>query len=198
MPTSRALKRRLASEDGFTLFELLIAMAVTAIGLMALVSSFDHSRELVSSAEKTEVASHQAEKAMERVLAMPYAQVAHVTAPTRSTDPKHPAFYVSTSGISYLWDQGATGPRSDDFEVDGVNGQISNVSNWADSASRLTGKIHTFVTRTGDLCTTATICPAGDQRGKRVTIAVTVDGPRPLGKPVLISSLMINPTATGG
>jgi prepilin-type N-terminal cleavage/methylation domain-containing protein len=197
MPTSRRLKRRLANEDGFTLFELLIAMAVTAIGLMALVSSFDHSRDLVGVAEKTEVASHQAERAMERVLAMPYAQVAHTTAPTRNSDPKHPAFYVNVGGTSYQWDQGATGPRWDDFEVDQVNGQISNVTNWQDSTSRLTGKTYTFVTRTGDLCS-ATACPTGDQRGKRVTIAVTVDGPRPLGRPVLISSVMINPAQTGG
>ena len=197
MPTSRRRMRRLANEDGFTLFELLIAMAVTAVGLMALVSSFDHSRELVSVAEKTEVASHQAERAMERVLAMPYARVAHTTAPAHDPDTKSPAKYVAVSGGSYQWDQGATGPRSDNLEVDAVNGQIANVSNWQDSASRLTGKTYTFVTRTGDLCS-ETICPAGDQRGKRVTIAVTVDGPRPLGKPVLISSVMINPAATGG
>jgi prepilin-type N-terminal cleavage/methylation domain-containing protein len=195
MPTSRRRTRRLANEDGFTLFELLIAMAVTAVGLMALVSSFDHSRELVSVAEKTEVASHQAERAMERVLALPYAQVAHTTAPTNSTDPKNPAFYVT--GSSYQWDQGATGPRSDNLEVDNVNGQISNVTNWQDSASRLTGKTYTFVTRTEDLCS-ATGCPAGDQRGKRVTVAVTVDGPRPLSRPVLISSVMIDPATTGG
>jgi prepilin-type N-terminal cleavage/methylation domain-containing protein len=195
MPTSRRRMRRLANEDGFTLFELLIAMAVTAVGLMALVSSFDHSRELVSVAEKTEVASHQAQRAMERVLAMPYAQVAHSVAPTNNPDPKHPANYVT--GSSYQWDQGATGPRSDNLEVDNVNGQISNVTDWQDSASRLTGKTYTFVTRTEDLCS-ATGCPAGDQRGKRVTIAVTVNGPRPLSRPVLISSVMINPATTGG
>jgi prepilin-type N-terminal cleavage/methylation domain-containing protein len=204
MPISRRLKRRLANEDGFTLFELLIAMAVTAVGLMALVSSFDHSRDLVGVAEKTEVASHQAERAMERVLAMPYAQVAHAAAPAHNPDTKHPAYYVTGNpGTSYRWDQGATGPRSDNLEVDNVNGQISNVSNWQDSASRLTGKTYTFVTRTGDLCATytppgGTAACTGDERGKRVTIAVTVDGPRPLGRPVLISSVMINPAQTGG
>jgi prepilin-type N-terminal cleavage/methylation domain-containing protein len=194
MPTDRVRTRRLAKEDGFTLFELLIAMAVTAIGLMALVSSFDHSRELVSVAEKTEVASHQAERAMEQVLATPYAQVAHVTAPVHSDDTTNPAFYVT--GSSYQWDQGATGPQSDNLEV-AANGLITNVANWQDSASRLTGKTYTFVTRTGDLCS-ASGCPTGDQRGKRVTVAVTVEGPRPLNKPVLISSLMIDPAATGG
>ena len=194
MRTRRKRTRRLASEDGFTLFELLIAMSLTALGLMALVSSFDHSRELVSVAEKTEVASHQAERAMEQVLATPYAQVAHVTAPVHSDDTTNPAFYVT--GSSYQWDQGATGPQSDNLEV-AANGLITNVANWQDSASRLTGKTYTFVTRTGDLCS-ASGCPTGDQRGKRVTVAVTVEGPRPLNKPVLISSLMIDPAATGG
>lgn len=204
MPTSRARKRRLADEDGFTLFELLIAMAVTAVGLMALVSSFDHSRDLVSVAEKTEVASHQAQRAMERVLAMPYAQVAHSVAPTHDPDTKNPAFYVPVSGGSYQWDQGTTGPRSDDLEVDAVNGQIANISNWQDSASRLTGRTYIFVTRTGDLCPTytppagGTSACTGTERGKRVTVAVTVDGPRPLSRPVLTSSVMINPATTGG
>jgi prepilin-type N-terminal cleavage/methylation domain-containing protein len=195
MPTSR--RRRLASEDGFTLFELLIAMAVTAVGLMALVSTFDHSRDLVGVAEKTEVASHQAQRAMERVLAMPYAQVAHVTgaAPVNNPSSAHPAFYVT--GTSYQWDQGATGPQSDTLET-AANGLITNEAPWEDSASRLSGKTYTFVTRTADLCTNATFCPAGEQRGKRVTIAVTVDGPRPLKKPVLISTVMTNPAQTGG
>jgi prepilin-type N-terminal cleavage/methylation domain-containing protein len=195
MPTSRRRMRRLANEDGFTLFELLIAMAITAVGLMALVSSFDHSRDLVSVAEKTEVASHQAQRAMERALATPYAQVAHVTAPVHDNDATNPAFYVT--GSSYQWDQGASGPQSDTLET-AASGLVTNVSNWEDSASRLSGKTYTFVTRTADLCTNATFCPAGEQRGKRVTIAVTVDGPRPLRRPVLISTVMTNPAQTGG
>lgn len=192
----RALARRTAREDGFTLLELLVAMTVTAVGLIALVSSFDHSRDLVSLAEKTEVASHQAERQMERVLALPYAQVAHRIAPTHSTDADSPAFYVS--GGNYQWDQGSTGPQSETLEVDAVNGStLLDMTPWEDSESRLDGEIHTFVTQTGDLCTAAT-CPAGSQTGKRVTVAVTVDGPRPLRRPVLISSVMINPSSTGG
>src|ERR671914_2748860 len=104
MPTSRARMRRLANEDGFTLFELLIAMAITAVGLMALVSSFDHSRELVSVAEKTEVASHQAERKIEQILALEYSTVAHASPPADSADPDSPASFVD--GNSYQWDQG--------------------------------------------------------------------------------------------
>jgi prepilin-type N-terminal cleavage/methylation domain-containing protein len=187
---------RLSREDGFTMFELLIAMAVTAVGLMALVSTFDHSRDLVSRAEKVEVATHQAERQMERVLALNYAQIAHPALPTSSTDPSNPAFYVS--GSTYRWDQGATGPQTGTLVVDAANGSTElNVRDWVDSESRLQGEVHTYVTETGDLCTVS-VCPAGTQTGRRVTVAVTVEGPKPLRKPVLISSMKINPAATGG
>jgi prepilin-type N-terminal cleavage/methylation domain-containing protein len=192
------IRFRLSREDGFTMFELLIAMAVTAVGLMALVSTFDHSRDLVSNAEKIEVATHQAERQMERVMSLSYAQIAHRTLPASSTDSSNPAFYVS--GTTYRWDQGATGPQTGTLVVDAANGSTEvDVRDWVDSESRLEGEVHTYVTQTGDLCpATVTGCPTGTQAGRRVTVAVTVEGPRPLRGPVLISSLKINPAATGG
>jgi prepilin-type N-terminal cleavage/methylation domain-containing protein len=184
--------QRLREEDGFTLFELLIAMAVTAVGLMALVSSFDHSRDLVSNAEKTEVAAHQAERQIERVLSLPYAEVAHRTAPTHLADTSNPRFYVATSGGSYQWDQGATGPQSGTLVVDNTNGStLIDAQDWVDSESRLEGEVHSFVTWQDAACQAAG-CP------KRVTVAVTVEGPRPLRRPVLISTIKIDPADTGG
>jgi prepilin-type N-terminal cleavage/methylation domain-containing protein len=184
--------RRLGQEEGFTLFELLIAMAVTAIGLMALVSSFDHSRDLVSNAEKTEVASHQAERQMELVLSLPYSEVAHRTAPTHSTDTSNPRFYVASGGGTYQWDQGSTGPQSGTLVTDATNGStMIDARDWVDSESRLEGEVHTFVTWRDAACQAAG-CP------KRVTVAVTVEGPRPLRAPVLISTIKIDPAETGG
>jgi prepilin-type N-terminal cleavage/methylation domain-containing protein len=188
--------RGLAGEDGFTLFELLMAMAVTAVGLMALVSGFDHSRDLVDDAEKTEVAAHQAERQMERVLSLPYAQIAHRTLPVHSDDTTDPAHYVHAG--TYRWDQGPTGPQTGTLVVDATNGStLIDAQDWVDSESRLEGEIHTFVTQTGDLCTTS-VCPTGTQTGRRVTVAVTVEGTRPLRKPVLISSIKIDPARIGG
>jgi prepilin-type N-terminal cleavage/methylation domain-containing protein len=181
-----------AGEDGFTLVELLMAITVTAVGLMALVTGFDHSRELVSVAEKTEVASHRAERQLERILAMPYASVAHPSTPAGSTDSASPAFYVN--GGTYRWDQGSTVPPSETLAVDAVNGSETlsaplNPSTWTDSETRLSGEVHSFVTWTGAFCTTAD----RSRCAKRVTVAVTVGGPRPLGRPVLISTVMTNP-----
>jgi prepilin-type N-terminal cleavage/methylation domain-containing protein len=181
----------LAREDGFTLFELLMAMTVLAVGLMALVSSFDHSRDLVSVAEKTEVASHRAERELERILSVPYLSVAHPSTPASSPNSASPAFYVN--GGNYQYDQGPTGPQSETLAVVGGSSISASSSTWNDSESRLTGQIQSFVTWTGDYCTAAdrTRC------AKRVTVAVTVGGPRPLRRPVLISTIMTSPAGTG-
>jgi len=186
-----AARGDLGRDDGFTLIELMVAIMVLAVGLIALVTSFDHSRDLVSVAEKTEVASHRAEQELERVLSQPYANVAHATTPASSDDSADPAFYVS--GSSYQYDQGSSGPQSETLAVDTGGSIPTTATTWTDSETRLTGQIQSFITWTGDYCTTAdrTRC------AKRVTVAVTVGGPRPLRKPVLISTVMTSPVGDG-
>ena len=185
------MPRALAREDGFTMLELLVAITVLAAGLIALVTSFDHSRDLVSVAEKTEVASHRAERELERILSLPYANVAHPSSPASSLNSGDPAFYVS--GTNYQYDQGSTGPQSETLAVVGGGSIDASSSTWTDSEARLTGQIQSFITWTGEYCTAAdrTRC------AKRVTVAVTVGGDRPLGRPVLISTVMTSPVGTG-
>jgi prepilin-type N-terminal cleavage/methylation domain-containing protein len=186
-----AARPALDAEDGFSMFELLMAITVLAVGLVALVSSFDHSRNLVSVAEKTEVASHRAERELERILATSYASVAHPSTPASAPDQTSPAFYVSSG--NYQYDQGSTGPQSETLAVDASGTISASPSTWTDSESRLTGQVQSFVTWTGDYCTPTdrALC------AKRVTVAVTVGGPDPLRRPVLISSIMTNPAGTG-
>jgi prepilin-type N-terminal cleavage/methylation domain-containing protein len=183
--------RALAGEEGFTLFELLMAITVLAVGLIALVTSFDHSRDLVSVAEKTEVASHRAERELERILSLPYAGAAHASTPASSLNSADPAFYVS--GTNYQYDQGSTGPQWETLAVAGGGSMSATPNTWTDSEARLTGQIQSFITWTGEYCT-----PADRTRcAKRVTVAVTVGGTRPLRRPVLISTVMANPVGTG-
>jgi prepilin-type N-terminal cleavage/methylation domain-containing protein len=191
----RWLLRRLAAESGFTMVELLMAMVLVAVALGALVSTLETSRRLVTVAEKQETAVHQAERELERILALPYTAVALSSAPgAPSGDPDDPRTFV-TAGTPprYQWDQDAT-PRSDDLVIDTAAGTLAPMTAWNDGQSRLSGHVHRFVTWTGDQCTS---CP-GVQDARRVTVVVTVDAPG--GGPersVLIDSLKIDPTTTG-
>src|ERR671916_306065 len=170
------LRAALAREDGFTMVELLMAIMVLAVGMVALISSFDHSRDLVSVAEKTEVASHRAQRELERIVSMPYPSVAHPSSPGSSPSSADPAFYVS--GTGYQYDQGSTGPQSETLAVVPGGSIGASPGSWTDSETRLTGRIQSFITWTGAYCTTdRTRC------AKRVTVAVTVDGDRPPRRP---------------
>ena len=192
--------RGLAAEDGFTLIELMIASLIMVVGLLALVSGLDHSRELVTRSEKVEVATHQAERAVERILAMRYDQVALTTAPSDSESQADPRFWVS--GSTYQWDHSSSGTAAFETlcvtrcpaEAAGATGTIVGAEEWEDPGSRLHGWIHRFVTEVPDLCP-ATGCP-GNQPAKRVTVGVTVDGNDPLDRPVVISTLMVDPADT--
>jgi prepilin-type N-terminal cleavage/methylation domain-containing protein len=196
--TRIAARGELAREDGFTLIELMVAIMVLAVGLVALVTSFDHSRDLVSVAEKTEVASHRAERELERILSLSYASVAHPSTPASSLNSADPAFYVD--GTSYRYDQDSSPLPPETLAAPATGASATNPpandplrapQTWNDSESRLTGRIQSFITWTGtdDYCTDAD----RSRCAKRVTVAATVDGPRPLRGPVLISTVMTSP-----
>lgn len=169
------------------MIELLVASLVLVVGVFALVGAFDSSRNLVTTSEMNQVASHEAEADLEKVLAMQFGAVGLEggSPPAPSTVPTNPDYYVS--GSSYQWDQGSTGPHSDPLVL---NGQLAHTQTWNDGQSRLSGTIYRYVTSISDPC-----C-AGSNYAKRVTIAVTITGGRGLYKPVLTASIVIDPNAT--
>src|SRR2546426_6869104 len=123
----RSLRR---DEGGFTLLEVMVAALILAIGILAVVGVFDSSRRLTTISEENEVVAHRAELELERIQAMPFSGVALTSTPAHSTDASDPDFYVSGSPASYRWDQGQSGPKTDQLVVDGTNGQITHLSTW--------------------------------------------------------------------
>src|SRR5437868_2357123 len=103
----RLWKRLRRSEEGMTLIELLVAAVLIAVGVLALFSVLDGSRHLVTTSEKNDVAAHQGETEIERILSLDYGTVALTSAPTHSATSTDPDFYVQASG-AYQWDQSAT------------------------------------------------------------------------------------------
>jgi type II secretory pathway pseudopilin PulG len=175
----RAPGQRLSRDDGFTLVEILMAMLITSVGIIAVVSVLDHSRNLTTQTEKNEVASHRAEREIESASSLPFGEIGLVSLPVHSASQSSPDYYVS--GANYRWDQSG-GAAAEPLKP---GGSIQTTSTWADPVSRFSGEIHRYVTDVG-----------GDDNVRRVTVAVTVNGPG-LTKPVLISTLATNPKPHG-
>jgi len=172
-------------EDGFTLVETLFAAGLCLVAIMAVISTLDYSRKLVSHSERRELAVHQAEQELERVLALPFDSVALNSTPVHSTDENDPAFYYDAG--RYQWDQGPTGPRSDAVVVNATTGALNKTTQWDDGRGRTAGWVHRYVTEAPDPC-----CPTEPKQPRRVTVAVTVtdtsaDTPR---KPILVSTIV--------
>jgi prepilin-type N-terminal cleavage/methylation domain-containing protein len=187
---SRRLRRisRVGSDQrGFTLIELLIAALIVVIGLMAMMATLDSSRTLVSTAERNEAATHEAEQEMERLFAMPYAELGTATAPGTSTDETHPRYWVQT-GNKYRWNQSSA--SEDENLVFGGSYTMTPNANWTDGEGRLSGEVWRFVTDVYDPNVVQT--PTDGADAKRITVAVTIDGDDAPTKPIILSSIVFD------
>jgi type II secretory pathway pseudopilin PulG len=198
----RALRGRLRSsigaEDGFTIFEVLMAIVVLAVGTLAMVSTFDSSRSLTTSAEQRDVQAGIAERELERVTSLAYEKVALASTPGSSSDDSNPNYYVVSGGCAgssgspcYQWDY-SSGGSSEPLAIDGTDGDSTpNPQSWTAPApgggTHLSGQIYRYVTSVDDPNCTSGSCPDGDDY-KRVTVAVTMD--KVQKKPYVVSSLV--------
>jgi prepilin-type N-terminal cleavage/methylation domain-containing protein len=174
-------------EEGFTLIEILIAVMLLTVAIMAVLSVLDSSRSLVSVSEKNQTASHRAEQELERVAALPYSQIALASAPTSSLDPSSPNYYVGP-GNTYQWDP------SDSTKVENLRiaaGGVPPSTNWNDSQSRISGTTFDYVT---DFYDPKLVSSPDQPDGRRITVAVTVNG-KGLKKPVRTSTLVMDPSS---
>lgn len=189
---------RARSQAGFTTIELLLAVLIGSAGVIALVGTFDVSQRVTNYAEMKEAASHVAEQKMEELRAVDYAELALDGTPAASADPESPAYYVGGTGTTYRWNQAsnADADHTEPLVVDAVAGTVpATVEAWNDG--RIKGKVFRYVT-----CAAATVqeCEQGPETSayKRVTVAVTVDnklGPR---EPILVSTVIGNPSTANG
>ncbi len=185
--------RKLRAEDGFTLIEILVAIMLLSGAVIALMTTFDQSRRTTSTAEAQGAAVQVAEKHLEEIAAMDYADIGLGSAPSASLDPAHPNYWVSNSTpAGFRWD-----PASPATEPLVTGGAVSN-SRGTWGSSRLSGSIYAYVTWVNDTACVAPYCTAADaaitQDYKRITVAVTADAPSPLSKrPVVVSTIVADP-----
>src|SRR5688572_27156964 len=131
---------RARSQAGFTSVELLLAMMIGSVGMIALIGTFDVSQRLASHSEMKEAAAHAGEQAMEELRALDYGELAldGDPSPASSSDPKNPAYYLGADGAggkTYKWDQRSDAPagHTEPLVIDATAGKVPAVAEeWND------------------------------------------------------------------
>jgi Tfp pilus assembly protein PilV len=172
--------RRLRGEEGMTIIEVMVAAVICAVGIMATVGVMDASRKTSVRSEYRDVMAHQAERELERIMELPWANLAHnPTVPTTSP------WAGTPSGVNFQWDRADTS-KTEPLLASG-NGQVSstwtawddNAQSWNNNQTRLSGRVYRFITTIGT-------------NSRRVTVVVTGSGENP-PPPVLLSSIKTQP-----
>jgi Tfp pilus assembly protein PilX len=200
--------RRLKAEDGFMLLEVLVAILVLTIGLLGLIGAFDSARKLNLLSERRTSMAHRAQLEIERLQAIPYAELAMQSQPSHSTETTNPDYYVNSSPTTctsvgdgcYAWNMESTG-EEEPLVPEPVTGKVyaspaaRNCSTvvgaceWEDGLIK--GNVYDFVTWHKDPLCTGTV----NNNYKRLTVVVTAKVPSGNHQPpaVRVSTLIANP-----
>lgn len=168
----------LRAEEGMSMVEAMVAIAVLIVGLLATFVVLDGSRELTTVSERKQVAVHRAEDQLERLKTISFARLELAATPVCPTpcpanDPR-----AQVSGTNYDWDASSTTNPVEPLVVVGATPNpdaVTSRTTWSDG--RFTGTLDVFVTTAGtDL--------------KRVTVAVRINGAGEPQRPILLSTLV--------
>jgi Tfp pilus assembly protein PilV len=173
-----AFIEKLRREGGMTMIELLVSAAICAVGIAATIGLMDNSRQMSVKSERRDVMAHQAQRELERLIALPWLNLQHSSLPTAQATPAgNPSTYIS--GTAYKYDRKnptATEPLV--FSL--ANGQVApSFSTWNDAQTRLSGRVYRYITRI-------------DSNARRVTVIVTANG-ADVPAPLLLSSIKTKP-----
>jgi hypothetical protein len=172
--------------------EVLIAAALLVIAILGLFLTFTDSQKLQLVSERSTTMAHVAQREIERIEGIPYYQIGLNAAPSPSSDPKNPDYFVSAgSPPSFEWNRatGATEP----LDIDTLSGTVAPVQSWTEGM--FSGQIYDFITWATDTrCSPG--CPSS-QDYKRVTVGVTLNSELSPGI-VWVSSVISNPSALPG
>ena len=183
-------------ERGLSLIELLIAVFLITFGIAATIGVFGASGRTALGAQRSDVATQQAQAEIEKLSTLGYGQLALTSAPPTSSDPSNPGSWVTGSSFAV-----ASG-LSEQLVLTPGAGQTAMVDPGPQSFSAGTGgavvkgKIYRFVSWHDEQCPNS-LCD-GVQNTKRVTVAVTLD-PSPTQAaraPLRISSLIADKNTT--
>lgn len=198
----------MGGERGITLVECLVTLTVTVVGVFATMGVFSEFGHTAYSAQRHTVLVSVAQREIEELRALPYAQLA-LAAPVPASAAEAPRGAPAESEA--LVNGGLVSPGPESFDVDGVTGRIYRYVTWRpQSCPALEARIATAIAAAGGYteasvdAAMADLCP-GAQQTKRLTVVVVGEdiGPNAkINRPVRLSSVAGDPAAsvvaTGG
>ena len=96
------IRRHVAREDGFTVFEMLVASMLLVMGMMATLLAFDAATRNTYRLKQSQVVLDRAQQEIEQIRALPFAQVALASNPAASPDTGSPAYRVSNGRFALV------------------------------------------------------------------------------------------------
>src|SRR5436853_5414044 len=111
------VERLLRDERGITVVEVMVAAVLLAVGVVATITTFDGSRDLVTTSEKNGIAAHRGQLEVEKALSLDYKNIALTSTPGHSGSSSSPDYYASSDG-TYQWDQSSSPKPADPMVVD--------------------------------------------------------------------------------
>ena len=180
-------------EAGFTLIEVLIAVAVMSFGVAATMKVFGSADRTALSAQAQHVAVQQAQAELERLSTLAYGELALTSSPASSSDPLHPGSKVS--GTSFTVRSGFSEP----LVLTAGEGASPRVEPGPQTfavgtaGGTITGKLYRYVSWRDETCPLS-LCDGGENT-KRLTVAAALDPAfRPTRRPpVWVSTIVADP-----
>ena len=187
---------RMRSECGYTLVEILAAMALMSVGVAATLRVFGSSGRTAQAAQRDQVATHKAQAALDQLGTTPYNKLGLTSAPTSSTDPVNPGYRVS--GVTLAVKPGLTETfvlPSDPGQADAAISPAAEPFTAGSGDSAISGSVHRYITWRDEVCP-VNVCD-GTKNTKRLTVAVTVqpNGAVAASAPVWLSKVIPDPQA---
>ena len=194
--TQQASPRHVAKtrrEDGFTLIEVLIAVALMSVGVAGTMRVFGAAGRTTVRAQQHEVAVQQAQAELDRLAALRYGELALTSSPPSSSDPNSPGSRISGTSFAVRPD------LSEPLVLVPGAGAAASVEPGPQTFAvgtgdgTTTGQLYRYVTWRDESCPLS-LCE-GVQNTKRLIVAVTLS-PLPgasAAQPVWVSTVVVDP-----
>ncbi len=193
---ARALRR----QDGMTLVEVLVTILVITVGTLATLGTYAHFSSAARKARERAVLTSLAQREIEQLKPIDYAQLGLTSAPTAQAVAEAPLTGAAASEPGVVG--GVVRPGGDAFSVQGATGRIYRYVTWRNEpCGQLSVKVQTDVAgllgQTTAIVSAAlpNLCPGSNQTKRVTVVVVPADAQGATAAPLRLSTIAESPSS---